>query len=129
MFNECLEIGWNTAEYLHHQMKHREESWKYDAQRSIFDELRGDLARFGTPPQFTLAIFQDARAFPPWQVMLWNRPFYSYGWKRGWGWACFGTNLPALMFDISSQTKKVIFEGEIKDANTKQCFIRFPNTH
>ena len=22
-------------------MKHREESWKYDAQRSIFDELRG----------------------------------------------------------------------------------------
>ena len=26
---------------FHHQMKHREESWKYDAQRSIFDELRG----------------------------------------------------------------------------------------
>ena len=25
---------------FHHQMKHREESWKYDAQRSIFDELR-----------------------------------------------------------------------------------------
>ena len=23
-------------------MKHREESWKYDAQRSIFEELRGD---------------------------------------------------------------------------------------
>ena len=22
-------------------MKHREESWKYDAQRSIFDQLRG----------------------------------------------------------------------------------------
>ena len=22
-------------------MKHREESWKYDAKRSIFDELRG----------------------------------------------------------------------------------------
>ena len=26
---------------FHHQMKHREESWKNDAQRSIFDELRG----------------------------------------------------------------------------------------
>ena len=25
----------------HHQMKHREESWKYDGQRGIFDELRG----------------------------------------------------------------------------------------
>ena len=25
---------------FHHQMKHREESRKYDAQRSIFDELR-----------------------------------------------------------------------------------------
>ena len=25
---------------FHHHMKHREESWKYDAQRSIFDELR-----------------------------------------------------------------------------------------
>ena len=24
-----------------HISKHREESWKYDAQRSIFDELRG----------------------------------------------------------------------------------------
>ena len=24
-----------------HQIKHREESWKYDGQRSIFDELRG----------------------------------------------------------------------------------------
>ena len=26
---------------FHHQIKHREESWKYDAQRSISDELRG----------------------------------------------------------------------------------------
>ena len=26
---------------FHHQMKHQEESWKYDARRSIFDELRG----------------------------------------------------------------------------------------
>ena len=26
---------------MHHQIKHREESWKYDAQRSIFDQLRG----------------------------------------------------------------------------------------
>ena len=26
-----------------------------------------------------------------------NRPFYSYGWKRGWRWPCFGTNLPALL--------------------------------
>ena len=27
---------------FHHQMKHPEESGKYDAQRSIFDELQGD---------------------------------------------------------------------------------------
>ena len=26
-------------------------------------------------------------------------------------------------------SNKIIFEGEIKDANTKQCFIRFSNTH
>ena len=26
---------------FHHQMKHGEESWKYDAQQSIFDEFRG----------------------------------------------------------------------------------------
>ena len=26
-----------------------------------------------------------------------NRPFYSCGWKRGWGWPCFDTNLPALL--------------------------------
>ena len=30
---------WDAA--FHHQMKHREESWKYDAQRSIFGELWG----------------------------------------------------------------------------------------
>ena len=29
------------ARVFHHQMKHREGSWKYDAQRSISDELRG----------------------------------------------------------------------------------------
>ena len=51
-------------------MKHREESWKYDAQRSIFDELRGVSSGYET--------------------LCW-------------------------MFDISSQ-KKIIFEGEIKDA-------------
>ena len=33
------------------------------------------------------------------------------------------------MFDINFFSNKIIFEGEIKDANTKQCFIRFPNTH
>ena len=38
---------WKPAIYkawdamFHHQMKYWEESWKYDAQRSIFDELRG----------------------------------------------------------------------------------------
>ena len=26
-----------------------------------------------------------------------NRPFYSYGWKRGWRWPCFDTNLSALL--------------------------------
>ena len=28
---------------------------------------------------------------------LGNRPFYSCGWKRGWGWPCFDTNLLALL--------------------------------
>ena len=32
---------WDTV--FHHQMKHWEESWKYDTQRSIFDELPGDI--------------------------------------------------------------------------------------
>ena len=32
--------AWDAV--FHHQVKHREESWKYDAQRSIFEELRGD---------------------------------------------------------------------------------------
>ena len=31
--------GWDAV--FHRQMNHREESWKYDAQRSIFDKLRG----------------------------------------------------------------------------------------
>ena len=26
-----------------------------------------------------------------------NRPFYSYRWKRGWSWSCFDTTLPALL--------------------------------
>ena len=36
---EVIYQTWDAV--FHHQMKHREESWKYDAQRSIFDELRG----------------------------------------------------------------------------------------
>ena len=32
--------AWDAV--FHHQMKHREESWKSDEQRTIFDELRGD---------------------------------------------------------------------------------------
>ena len=31
--------AWDTVFY--HQMKHWEESWKYDVQQGIFDELRG----------------------------------------------------------------------------------------
>ena len=31
--------AWDAV--FHHQMKHREDSWEYDAQRSIFYELRG----------------------------------------------------------------------------------------
>ena len=31
--------AWDVV--FHHQMKHREESWKYEVQRSIFDELWG----------------------------------------------------------------------------------------
>ena len=33
--------AWDAV--FHHQMEHWEESWKYDAQRSIFDELPGDI--------------------------------------------------------------------------------------
>ena len=29
-----------------------------------------------------------------------NRPFYSYGWKRGWGWPCFDTNLLCFVMEI-----------------------------
>ena len=36
---EVIYQTWDAVFY--HQMKHQEESWKYDAQRSIFDELRG----------------------------------------------------------------------------------------
>ena len=36
---EVIYQTWDVV--FHHQMKHWEESWKYDAQRSIFDELRG----------------------------------------------------------------------------------------
>ena len=28
---------------------------------------------------------------------MFNRAFYSYGWKQGWRWPCFDTNLPALL--------------------------------
>ena len=31
--------GWDSL--FHHQMKHWEESWKYDAHRCIFDDLQG----------------------------------------------------------------------------------------
>ena len=40
----CLEViyqAWDAV--FHHQMKHRED-WKYDAKRSIFDELLGVLS-------------------------------------------------------------------------------------
>ena len=35
----CQVIYQTWDAVFHHQMKHREESWKYDALRSIFDEL------------------------------------------------------------------------------------------
>ena len=31
------------------------------------------------------------------KVWFKNRPFYSCVWKRGSGWPCFDTNLPALL--------------------------------
>ena len=34
-----IDQAWDAV--FHHQIKHREESWKYDAQRSIFDEFWG----------------------------------------------------------------------------------------
>ena len=66
---------------FHHQMKHREESWKYVAEY----------------------FWRTSRCFIWW----WNT--VSNVWY-------FFSN-------------KIIFEGEIKDANTEQFFIRFPNTH
>ena len=36
-----LQVIDQTGAVFHHQKKHQEESWKYDAQPSIFDELRG----------------------------------------------------------------------------------------
>ena len=36
---EVIYQAWDAV--FHHQMKHREKSWKYNAQRSIIDELRG----------------------------------------------------------------------------------------
>ena len=37
-----LEVTYQAWDALfHHQKKHREDSWKYDAQPNIFNELRG----------------------------------------------------------------------------------------
>ena len=36
---QVIDQAWDAL--FHHQIKHREESWKYDAQQSIFDEFRG----------------------------------------------------------------------------------------
>ena len=36
---EVIHQAWDAV--FHHQKKHQEASWKYDAQPSIFDELRG----------------------------------------------------------------------------------------
>ena len=62
MFNECLEIGWKTAQYLlfekkyqtfdtvfHHQMKHLEVRQKYSATRRIFNSLLGVSSGDETP--------------------------------------------------------------------------------
>ena len=38
---EVIYQAWDAV--FHHQMKHQED-WKYDAKRSIFDELRGVLS-------------------------------------------------------------------------------------
>ena len=40
--SNCSSVIYQARDAVfHHQMKHWEESWKYDAQGSIFDELRG----------------------------------------------------------------------------------------
>ena len=39
---DTKEVIYQTRETVfHHISKHWEESWKYDAQRNIFDEIRG----------------------------------------------------------------------------------------
>ena len=40
---QVIDQAWDAL--FHHQIKHREESWKYDAQQSIFDEFRGVWSR------------------------------------------------------------------------------------
>ena len=60
--------AWDAV--FHHQLKHQEESWKYDPQRSIFDEIRSVSS---------------------------------------------GDETLRLMLDITV-AKKIILEGEIKDA-------------
>ena len=42
LFCKIVEVIYQTRETVfYHISKHWEESWKYDVQRSIFDELRG----------------------------------------------------------------------------------------
>ena len=45
---------------------------------------------------------------------LFNRAFYSYGWKQaGWRWPCFDTNLPALLCKSSSSYANQSFSRTI----------------
>ena len=59
---------------FHHQMRHREESWKYDARRSIFDELQGvssgkeTLCRMFDISSQTKSFFKEKLRMQKWAV-------------------------------------------------------------
>ena len=42
-----------------------------------------------------------------------NSPFYRYGWKGGWRWPCFDTNLPALSCNSSYSYSNKYFSRPI----------------
>ena len=48
-----------------------------------------------------------------------NKPCYSCGWKRGWGWPRFDTNLPALL--CKSSYSLVFFKNNSHNKAKKVC--------
>jgi len=55
---QVIDITWKAV--FDHNSKHREQSWKYDAQRSIFDELRG-VWKFGQTRSWVFDICSQSK--------------------------------------------------------------------